>query len=196
MWDFSIGRTLGIVIRTWPFVLLRIVVYFGITVAYIVSTGAGAGIGYGVGYGVGLGFGVVSDYPTDNLSQGLFPMPHYPEPESVRSRELSAMQPPTRLPVGNDAVPPASSAGCFPGVSAVRFASISALPFDGWQRTMRTAATGRAREVCRFADPGRTYVPGDLRHDDRLGRDCQSPDRSGDKRLATRSVSSAATAGK
>lgn len=50
MWDFSIGRTLGIVIRTWPFVILRIVVYFGITVAYIVSTGAGAGIGYGVGH--------------------------------------------------------------------------------------------------------------------------------------------------
>jgi hypothetical protein len=50
MWDFEIGRTLGIVIRTWPFVLLRIVVYFGITVAYIVSTGAGAGIGYGVGH--------------------------------------------------------------------------------------------------------------------------------------------------
>lgn len=50
MWDFEIGRTLGIVIRTWPFVILRIVVYFGITVAYIVSTGAGAGIGYGVGH--------------------------------------------------------------------------------------------------------------------------------------------------
>jgi hypothetical protein len=50
MWDFEIGRTLGIVIRTWPFVLLRIVVYFGITIAYIVSTGAGAGIGYGVGH--------------------------------------------------------------------------------------------------------------------------------------------------
>ena len=50
MWDFSIGRTLGIVIRTWPFVILRIVVYFSITVAYIVSTGAGAGIGYGVGH--------------------------------------------------------------------------------------------------------------------------------------------------
>jgi hypothetical protein len=50
MWDFEIGRTLGIVIRTWPFVILRVAVYFGITVAYIVSTGAGAGIGYGVGH--------------------------------------------------------------------------------------------------------------------------------------------------
>ena len=73
MWDFEIGRTLGIVIRTWPFVILRIVVYFGITVAYIVSTGAGAGIGYGVGHVCGedgpftfamwggiFGFGLVS----------------------------------------------------------------------------------------------------------------------------------------
>ena len=50
MWDFEIGRTLGIVIRTWPFVILRMSVYFSITVAYIVSTGAGAGIGYGVGH--------------------------------------------------------------------------------------------------------------------------------------------------
>ena len=50
MWDFEIGRTFGIVIRTWPFVILRMSVYFSITVAYIVSTGAGAGIGYGVGH--------------------------------------------------------------------------------------------------------------------------------------------------
>ncbi|MEQ1942144.1 hypothetical protein ABMA32_06940 [Mesorhizobium sp. VNQ89] len=50
MWDFEIGRTLGIVIRTWPFVILRIIVYFGITIAYIVATGTGAGVGYGVGH--------------------------------------------------------------------------------------------------------------------------------------------------
>lgn len=50
MWDFSITRTLGIVIRTWPYVLLRIAVYSAITLAYIFATGAGAGIGYGVGH--------------------------------------------------------------------------------------------------------------------------------------------------
>ena len=50
MWDFEIGRTLGVVARTWPFVVLRMVVYFGITVAYVVATGAGAGIGYGTGH--------------------------------------------------------------------------------------------------------------------------------------------------
>lgn len=73
MWDFEIGRTLGIVVRTWPFVVFRMVVYFGITVAYIASTGTGAGIGYGVGHVIGdggplsfamwggiLGFGLVS----------------------------------------------------------------------------------------------------------------------------------------
>ena len=50
MWDFDIGRTLAIMARTWPFIGLRLVVYFGITLAYILATGAGAGIGYGVGH--------------------------------------------------------------------------------------------------------------------------------------------------
>lgn len=50
MWDFEIGKTLAIVIRTWPFVLFRLVVYFGITIAYIAATGTGAGVGYGTGH--------------------------------------------------------------------------------------------------------------------------------------------------
>lgn len=72
MWDFEIGRTLGIVARTWPFVVFRMVVYFGITLAYILATGTGAG--YGTGHIFGgeegpltfalgggfLGFGIVS----------------------------------------------------------------------------------------------------------------------------------------
>lgn len=56
MWDFSIGHTLGLLARTYPFILLRMLVYFGITFAYIVATGGGAAIGYGVGH--------VSDDPT------------------------------------------------------------------------------------------------------------------------------------
>ncbi|MBN9071440.1 MAG: hypothetical protein J0H34_07490 [Rhizobiales bacterium] len=73
MWDFEIGRTVGIVVRTWPFVLLRIVVYVLITLAYILATGTGAGVGYGVGnifpdgsavatafWGGIVGFGLVS----------------------------------------------------------------------------------------------------------------------------------------
>jgi hypothetical protein len=49
MWDFSIGRALAIMARTWPFIALRLVVYFGITLAYVLATGTGAGVGYGVG---------------------------------------------------------------------------------------------------------------------------------------------------
>lgn len=50
MWDFDVGRTLGIMARTWPFIALRLIVYFGITVAYVLAVGAGAGVGYGVGH--------------------------------------------------------------------------------------------------------------------------------------------------
>jgi hypothetical protein len=49
MWDFSIGKTIGILARTLPFILLRMAIYFVITLAFILATGAGAGIGYGVG---------------------------------------------------------------------------------------------------------------------------------------------------
>lgn len=49
-WDFSIGNTIGLMVRTLPFILMRMVVYFGITLAYLIATGAGAGIGYGVGH--------------------------------------------------------------------------------------------------------------------------------------------------
>ncbi|PBC02021.1 hypothetical protein [Mesorhizobium sp. WSM3860] len=74
MWDFSIGRSVSIMMRTWPFIVFRIIVYFGITVAYIMATGTGASVGYGVGHistdpdgpmsfalwGGVVGFGVVS----------------------------------------------------------------------------------------------------------------------------------------
>lgn len=49
MWDFSLGGALGMMARTFPFILLRMAVYFGITLGYILVTGAGAGIGYGIG---------------------------------------------------------------------------------------------------------------------------------------------------
>ncbi|MDG4855667.1 MULTISPECIES: hypothetical protein [unclassified Mesorhizobium] len=74
MWDFSIGRSVSIMMRTWPFIVFRIIVYFGITVAYTTATGTGASVGYGVGHistdpdgpmsfalwGGVVGFGVVS----------------------------------------------------------------------------------------------------------------------------------------
>ena len=49
MWDFSLSKALGLMARTAPFILLRIIVYFAITGALILMTGAGAGVGYGVG---------------------------------------------------------------------------------------------------------------------------------------------------
>ena len=49
MWDFSVGQAFGLMRRTAPFVLFRVVVYFGIAAALVIVTGAGAGVGYGVG---------------------------------------------------------------------------------------------------------------------------------------------------
>lgn len=72
MWDFSVGHAMGLMMRTLPFIALRMAVYFGITLAYILATGAGAGIGFGVGalgdsgfqatstfWGGAIGFGIV-----------------------------------------------------------------------------------------------------------------------------------------
>lgn len=71
MWDFSVGRTVGLMLQTLPFIIMRMIVYFGITIAYLVATGTGALVGYGVGHvsddpaafslwGGVIGFGVVS----------------------------------------------------------------------------------------------------------------------------------------
>ena len=49
MWDFSINRSLGLMLKTIPFIVFRLVVYFGIALAYVLVTGIGAGIGWGVG---------------------------------------------------------------------------------------------------------------------------------------------------
>jgi hypothetical protein len=148
---------------------------------------------------IGLGFGVA--YPTDNLSPGQFPMPHNPEPEQVRSREtLSEMQPRMRVHLDGDAVPPAGSAGCVPGCSAVRFGSLRALTLTGWQRTTRATVGGSTRttsEVRLAAETSRTDFRDDLRHDDRSGRDCQSLRRtSGKREIVSRRVGSASTAAK
>jgi hypothetical protein len=50
MWDFSFTRSIGMVMRTLPFVILRIIVYFGIAFAYMISIGVGAFVGYGFGH--------------------------------------------------------------------------------------------------------------------------------------------------
>ncbi|MGB4826968.1 MAG: hypothetical protein WBP18_06770 [Paracoccaceae bacterium] len=49
MWDFSIGKAIALMLRTAPFVLFRVIVYFGISAAFVIVTGTGAGVGYGIG---------------------------------------------------------------------------------------------------------------------------------------------------
>ena len=50
MWDFSFSKAIGMVIKTLPFVILRMLVYFGIGFAYLLTIGAGALVGYGFGH--------------------------------------------------------------------------------------------------------------------------------------------------
>lgn len=49
MWDFSFAKALGMAARTLPFILLRIAVFVGIGLAYLVTAGVGAVIGLGIG---------------------------------------------------------------------------------------------------------------------------------------------------
>jgi hypothetical protein len=65
MWDFSFSKALGMVIKTLPFVILRMLVYFGIGFAYLVAIGAGALVGYGFGH-----IGSSPDAPTGGAFWG------------------------------------------------------------------------------------------------------------------------------
>ena len=61
MWDFSLSGSIGAMLKTMPFIVVRIVVYFGIAIAYLIATGAGGAIGYGFtsfGDGDGGGAGI------------------------------------------------------------------------------------------------------------------------------------------
>lgn len=73
MWDFSIAATIGAMGRTLPFILFRMLVYFAIAFAYVMSVGVGGAIGFGFGalgdeesrtagafWGALIGFGGVS----------------------------------------------------------------------------------------------------------------------------------------
>ena len=71
MWDFSVSASFGAMIRTMPYVVVRMIVYFGIALLYIFATGGGGAIGYGLSsigdgegagafYGALIGFGGAS----------------------------------------------------------------------------------------------------------------------------------------
>ncbi len=46
MWDFDIGKTFGILVKTMPFIIFRLLVYMGVAFTFLLVTGIGAGIGY------------------------------------------------------------------------------------------------------------------------------------------------------
>jgi hypothetical protein len=71
MVDFKMGQVLGLMSKTAPFVIFRLIVYTAVALAYVFSVGVGAGTGYLIGHigdnpgGAGafggfLGFGIVS----------------------------------------------------------------------------------------------------------------------------------------
>jgi len=70
--DFKIGQVLGLMGKTMPFLVFRFLIYFAITLTYVLMTGVGAGVGWGIGriatedpagfsmWGGIIGFGIVS----------------------------------------------------------------------------------------------------------------------------------------
>lgn len=49
MWDFNLSQVLGLLLRTMPFLILRMLVYAGITLAYVIGIGGGSGVGWVIG---------------------------------------------------------------------------------------------------------------------------------------------------
>lgn len=67
MVDFKFGQVMSTLWKTKEFVLFRFLIYMGITLAYIIGTGAGGGIGYlvgsvGEGKETGLFYGMVGGF--------------------------------------------------------------------------------------------------------------------------------------
>jgi len=155
--------------------------------------------------GLGLVVATANAYPTDDLSPGQCVLPSNPEPKQAWERqESSAMQLQQQMQAIRDhAEPPTTgSLGCFLGAQADG-AAMSNATLTGWLPTKRTATarrvsnfTSSSTSTTRRANHRRSDFPRDLRHDSRLGCDCQSPDRLSGKRNATREVDSAATARK
>lgn len=49
MMDFKIGEIVSLLGRTFPFLIFRFLIYFAITLGYVLITGVGAGVGAGIG---------------------------------------------------------------------------------------------------------------------------------------------------
>ncbi len=64
MKDFSLREVLGLMAKTAPFLIFRFLIYFGITVGFVIITGIGAAMGYGVGL-------IAKNGPTGGMLGGL-----------------------------------------------------------------------------------------------------------------------------
>lgn len=49
MWDFSFGKSVSAVLRTLPFLLLRMAVYLSTAVLYLFAASIGAPLGFSFG---------------------------------------------------------------------------------------------------------------------------------------------------
>lgn len=63
-WDFSLSGAIGAMGKTLPFIVLRMLVYFGIALLYVFATGTGGAVGYGIssvgdGEGAGAAYGAL-----------------------------------------------------------------------------------------------------------------------------------------
>jgi hypothetical protein len=159
---------------------------------------------------IGLGFDLAA-YPADPLSQRPIQGSHDPEPEqdSGSRQERSAMQMREQMradaPVGSTG----RSAGClsFPGSSAHRRPPSHTPPASGWQVwAKRTVAAGRSandsgsnsrsQAFPTVGGVGVANFPVVLGLQNRLGCDCQSPDRGENPKPTTREARYATAAGK
>jgi len=135
---------------------------------------------------IGLGFGTGQNYPADPLSpEARFPTRPNPAPEQGRSRqELSATQMRKQMRTDSPgAVPPASLVGLLPpGSPAARVS---------WSLTVGESCSVAAIDHSRDHSPKVRVV-----RSVRIGCDCQSPDRTDDKRALLRAVAPATAAGK
>jgi hypothetical protein len=150
---------------------------------------------------IGLGLVAGATNPAEPLSRGRFPSPPNPAPEPYfgSRQESTAMRMQTQTQSVTTAAAPAGSAGCsIPGSSARRRLASFRRPF-GWRVTAKwAAASGRLATATgltgsRFASPARSEnrvcFPGSSGLQNRIGRDCQSPDRNDDHRTPDASTS-------
>jgi hypothetical protein len=160
---------------------------------------------------IGLGFDLAT-YPAATLSPRPVQGSHDPEPEQDSgprqarpAEQMREQMRAVRATVGDSG----RSAGClsFPGSSAHRRPPSHTPPASGWQVwAKRTVAAGRSAiasgshsRLRPFPTAGGVDVAGFpvvLGLQNRLGCDCQSPDRGDDQRTTTREARYATAAGK